>query len=171
MSNNMRKRNGIAVAIALVLVAASGLGVYFVAMPAIQIQNQPPAPGMARTGLLRGSIVDNAGRNRTVEARFAFDLDYEAERQVPLSQLEAAAREAINQLSFDAVLSYGGLDHVREEIMSILAFYNVSPDMIHGIYVSDFAIGIPLPHIAGSPGRERVDELGARQRGLFQSLR
>jgi len=164
--NNMtgQKKSGVVV-FTIILLALAGVGVFYVVNQAAgrAAERNAALSGMIRTGVVHASVTDANGRNHSVEARFAFDLDDAVDLTV--SQLENASRQALNLLNYEDITGFYALSYVSREIMDNLSTQGINPDNVLGVYVTDFTINIPgriTPPPAGIAGMDRF-------RGLFRN--
>ena len=125
---------------------------------------------MLSSNILKSSISSGTdGSSHTVEAKFTIEYDREAAPDVKKDELFNNIQNTLRSLDYDQLADYGGLDYMKEEIMSHLNASNKKDfdlSAIEGIYVTDLISDGVLPVEVRS--HEKADEAF---KGLFKSAK
>ena len=146
MSNRRGNRRGTIgfILFAILLIIFAGFGVY----TAINVASNRSEPGpiVVRTRLVSSSVRDADGKEHSLEARFAFEIDPATGSGITQNELEDAMQATMNRLSYEDLSGYDGLEYVKGEMRrSLAASAGINEDAVAAIYVTDFAADFNLP--------------------------
>lgn len=103
---------------------------------------------MLKSGVIKTSLKSSSGENHTLEAKFAVEVDRSNRNSIDSKILYEIVQDAVNNLDYDVLTDYDGLQYLKSCIMKRLEddgrFSDEAVAAIEGIYVTNIVSDFPM---------------------------